>query len=837
MQELASQSRRINSSRQFQLQNISTHLQSLKASLRLKLGEEDPELIAAHVSRAAFTVSRVATEHKILKSLYFEKIKDRHSKIPLAHQQTFEWIFKSTAKTSSQASSDINFVHWLESQNGFYWISGKAGSGKSTLMKYVSNHRHTEKALQRWVEDAKLVVARFFFWNAGTEMQKSLEGLLQSLLYEILRQESELIHTVCPDRWDSAGDNCGDNSAWDITELSQTMDRLVNQTTLSAKFCFFIDGLDEYERDHGEVIKVLDALMKSPRIKICLSSRPWNIFEDAYGHSPKWRLRLQDLTKKDIEHYVRGKFEEHERLAEVYTEDTESDHLIHAVVDKSQGVFLWVYLVVRSLCEGLTNGDSIKTLEARLQLLPAELDEFFRHILDQIDKVYKPLTARTFLETLQATEPLTLIAHSFLDEIDPEFVFQTKTSTFGQRQKVEMHEMDARCSRMRRRLDGRCKGLLEVSVNHEEPSYWGHRVEFLHRTVRDFLTSKGVYSELSSQFEPTLNLNENLCKAYLAQIITMPGEMADLMPNGIIGRQLHNLMYHARLCELETGRSNTRLLSEVEHVIHRLLEIYRTSVFPEGVHHLHQRVIFPEICYQQVIQSSDKHNPSFFKTVVTHGLELCVAERLEAEPFLINASTLPVLALALPSASADPEAELSTSMIQILLGSGADPNQDYNGWIPWANWICSIGKDPSLRKVSEAQLRTLELLLHYEADPNRRHRDRTVWEEFLLSIESSLSGMLSIAQRTFCFQLVDILLLHGANSRVKVRSERSPDAEITLENIFRRFPPSLQSQLLRRLEEQRRRALFRSCSCNLFAWIKCLKTEDESRRPLLHDHT
>ncbi|ORY18129.1 hypothetical protein BCR34DRAFT_554240 [Clohesyomyces aquaticus] len=38
-----------------------------------------------------------------------------------------------------------------------------------------------------------------------------------------------------------------------------------------------------------------------PNIKICLSSRPLNIFEDAYGGSPDHKLYIQDVPTKPSE--------------------------------------------------------------------------------------------------------------------------------------------------------------------------------------------------------------------------------------------------------------------------------------------------------------------------------------------------------------------------------------------------------------------------------------------------------------------------------------------------------------------------------------------------------
>ena len=69
-----------------------------------------------------------------LKSLYFPEIHSRQEEIANAHKKTFQWIFDESGEKVRPWS---NFIEWLEEGSGTYWISGKAGSGKSTLMNYV----------------------------------------------------------------------------------------------------------------------------------------------------------------------------------------------------------------------------------------------------------------------------------------------------------------------------------------------------------------------------------------------------------------------------------------------------------------------------------------------------------------------------------------------------------------------------------------------------------------------------------------------------------------------------------------------------------------------------
>lgn len=42
------------------------------------------------------------------------------------------------------------FVTWLSEGEGVFHISGKLGSGKSTLMKYICDHWQTEEHLKKW---------------------------------------------------------------------------------------------------------------------------------------------------------------------------------------------------------------------------------------------------------------------------------------------------------------------------------------------------------------------------------------------------------------------------------------------------------------------------------------------------------------------------------------------------------------------------------------------------------------------------------------------------------------------------------------------------------------
>jgi len=71
-----------------------------------------------------------------------------------------------------------------------------------------------------------------------------------------------------------------------------------------AKYCMFIDGVDEFNGDHFEMCHILKELSMCPNFKICLSSRPLNVFEDAFGLDLSQKLYIEKLTRQDILNYA-----------------------------------------------------------------------------------------------------------------------------------------------------------------------------------------------------------------------------------------------------------------------------------------------------------------------------------------------------------------------------------------------------------------------------------------------------------------------------------------------------------------------------------------------------
>lgn len=63
------------------------------------------------------------------------------------------------------------------------------------------------------------------------------------------------------------------------------------------------------------------------------------------------------------------------------------------MVDRSDGVFLWVVFVLKELVDGLEPFVTVSELLQRIQMMPPTLDAYFQKILDGVHKQYRRFTA------------------------------------------------------------------------------------------------------------------------------------------------------------------------------------------------------------------------------------------------------------------------------------------------------------------------------------------------------------------------------------------------------------------------------------------------------------
>jgi hypothetical protein len=387
-----------------------------------------------------------------------------------------------------------------------------------------------------------------------------------------------LIPLACPERFKDYIANM-ETKPWDLQDLKRAIDNLLNVGNWPSKFCIFIDGLDEYAgsaSDQDSLVQDLDKFAQCPYIKVCVSSRPWNVFQEAYGNNTSNNIILQEYNRGDLDIYITGNLEKNKRFRKLAADDPRAPKFaveiryvyLRKIIDanskcadsgsyrrKAQGVFLWVFLVVRSLLDGLSEDDDIAMLQSRLRALPPTLEEYFELMLRSIDPVYKRHTARALLIACNAMQPLPTIAYCHLQE-------EMSSPGYALRAPIEsLTTKQVRSSQKRARswINKWCRDLLEVT---DSGGSMTHRVEFLHRTVKDFLmnedTQQWFLGNSGIDFSPQLSL----CRTYLAQAKGLSDTCSASEFIHIAGL----LMFHAKEYEISLDRTPYATIEELNRV-------------------------------------------------------------------------------------------------------------------------------------------------------------------------------------------------------------------------------------------------------------------------------
>lgn len=677
---------------------------------------------------------RQSVGNDILKDLHFKTMTHRYEEVAEAHQTTFNWIFD---ESTDEQKPWANFSEWLRNGEGVYWIRGKAGSGKSVLMRHIVEDPRTRQNLRTWASgNLPLHFGSFFFWLSGTREQKSQQGLLRSLLFQVLNQRPGLIPVVFPLLWARSYTGAVSNmpgvfkEAWTLRSLKDAFRLLVNQEIVPIKLCLFIDGLDEFDGDHEEMSELFKNIT-SANVKVCLSSRPWVVFEECFRGLPS--LRLQDLTRPDIEIYVekllagnpafRRLAVGHPLLTTAFTEE---------IVEKADGVFLWVVLVVRSLLNGIRNRDAILDLQLRLHRIPGELEPLYSHLLSLIEPEYLPWASRIF-QILRMVQQLRIKDNnSYTIEvedasstegvekpnIDEEEQFHNGLQTLTilglylsldessySVQAVRSWSSDtikSLCEDIAIQLKARCAGLVEIW--HVGSSGPNSQIQYLHRTARDYILRPQVWETLLShtpahEFSPHISI----ARSYIFQ--TGLDKISPTEAIGGLWSVEFRALIHTYLAEDGDYLMPQQVLYNLEQII---LQSMKIGAFSRSTH------------WTRKMTRGLPHSKSFLTIAAMFSLTSCL-QRLfsNASREEINGASL--LHYAIPRDCSVRHVVLPRpSTIELLL-QNCDPNLFYKNKSPWQQAISyARGQKVRLDDWSERTqfLRVLTLMLNSGADPH-----------------------------------------------------------------------------------------------------------------------
>ncbi|KEQ70497.1 hypothetical protein M436DRAFT_18162, partial [Aureobasidium namibiae CBS 147.97] len=421
----------------------------------------------------------------LLDALNFEQLDTRHATIKTAHAATCEWLL-----------SKFEYRDWQDEEklldhHGFLWIKGKPGAGKSTIMKF---------AYTKAKNDAKGPIAISYFFNArGEHLEKSTRGMYRSLLFQLLSKvprlqtvldttEASRLQDISPDSW--------------TTEILQSLFRQAIEKLEDQPLTCFVDALDECENNEDHVREMVNffeelgerAVENNIRLLVCFSSRHYPHVTIDKG--VELTLEVQQGHSDDITKYVNSKLkvERNKRVEQIKID----------VQKKSQGIFLWVVLVIPILQKAYDHGQ-VHALGKCLQDTPEDLNELFRDILgrDSQNMEYLILCLRWILYAERPLSPVELYSAILsASETDPV---------------TSQNSDDIAPGDISRFILSSSKGLAEPTRN-KTPT-----VQFIHESVRDFLLKEDGFTMLQLDLNSTSagSIHESLkqhCQRYFSSL-------------------------------------------------------------------------------------------------------------------------------------------------------------------------------------------------------------------------------------------------------------------------------------------------------------------------------
>ena len=659
-----------------------------------------------------------------------------------AQNERLEWIWDDGEPTwtDDHRKSSPGFVKWIQSEGRLFWIHGKPGAGKSTLMTQLTHSKQTFDLMPR--KPKPVITVSYFFYELGQPQERQFRSLLIAILSALLQTFHKTDPRALSSIMNILGSQVGLNPSdqrrpiWEDEKLKEALRQTLITCQSTARLLLFVDGMDECEGDRREQLDFLRTWIESSTksklsIKACIASRDETEIRLRLSKYPS--LPVHHFTKANISAYVTrrlGAAWEMMSGQPDYTTAIFDQGLIDALVEKAEGVFLWVDLVVTQLTLSIEEEKTVEELRMQLDDMPDGLRDLYSRIVAKIPQRFLYDTAN-FLRMYDHGihhKYLILIIKPHLFTLwefcaaaeDPSTAISCKAHFENGFDEESTHSRQHLCAIMKRRIQRSCKGLIHVEDTNDLPKA---EVTLLHRTVKEYIIKDDKFRLLLAGADqqlirdPEISLmamSLRLLKVDLAyepkwikwvslenrestsDVERMEKEWDS--DNGPETDIVYLFLFAAAAAARKSGSSYKLYIDELDRVL--------SSRRPDHWAGLYYRT------YKSETRTNWKTN--LLCLAVAHGMDIYIEEEFKRNSEkLLDRNQRPLMCYFLDYSIVN--ISNTPKILETLLSNGADPNEQFQETTPWTlavrlMSIVSIG----------ASFPWLPRLLEHGANPTHR---------------------------------------------------------------------------------------------------------------------
>ncbi|KAI1758095.1 hypothetical protein F4782DRAFT_536756 [Xylaria castorea] len=726
-----------------------------------------------------------------LRILAFPEMNSRENSIPAAAADTCAWILKHP-----------KFQRWVTTAEAqILWILGHPGTGKSTLIKYVSQWPPYQSSKEG---SKSLFITSFYFYNLGAQLHRTANGLLRSVLFQLLKEFPNCLESFKEHQIQLDIDAKDEQVLGGLNLLNLLENTLRNALEVTPVW-LFIDALDECRNEMGDpddeteevrgLIRDLTNLQKvlgssTHHLRICCSCRHYpNIaFKD-----DELKIFTEMENVADIKAFVERELQE--GIAEAETEVTV--RLQTAIAQNALGSFQWTKLVTSKALSMYRAGKSTTQIIRQIQTAPRQLSTLYHNILKSMPQEDRARSLQLFQWACFSREPLNTAQLRVLMNVQLEPEAQSYSSL---EEHPDFIESEVQMERLVQSLSGGL-AILQDSYIHRQSStssslsssiqsistattsdIWPQQLYLVHQSVKDYLLDKGLaFLDGSNKSKESLTSDAHLCIAFTyAMLCTMTdvtaglrriessydaNKLLDVVRFGALNHevqaQFFNLMYNRRMRNYRPWFEGIDIhdMRAVAHRVAQTLALYMEA---------------EEECHSSLkstgIWGLERH--SFYhvgEAIIYHGVDIQEKLLRSLRPRLVISSGF-LLLRALGHAVALDLPMICSSILECI--------NDTDGWYYWCTLTDAAyyGGIKSIKELLKrqvpgtlehcralrtavicGQLTAAELLLQAGFDPNRIERIERIYG---LRVPSTILGIAaSGGNKDMC----SLLLRYGAS--------------------------------------------------------------------------